>query len=81
VYSLGNYTTRFHNVFSKRSLVHGSECCTLRSRDEQRIEAAQRRFVRGLKGVTRSYRQRNDDIRNVSEVNKMSDDAEEYQEK
>jgi hypothetical protein len=49
----------------------------LRFRDKQRIEAAQMRFSRGLKGVTLRYSQMR--TRNLSKFNKMTDNLKEYQ--
>jgi hypothetical protein len=39
------------------------------------------RFLHGWNGVTLRYRQQNEDIRNVFEVSKITNDIKEYQEK
>jgi hypothetical protein len=39
-------------MWSQKQAFFESECCILRSRDKQRIEAAQMRFIRGLKALT-----------------------------
>jgi hypothetical protein len=66
---------RFHDVVSKTGLVYGSKCWTLRSGDKHRIEAAQMRFLCGLKGVTSRGRQQIEDIRDLFELNKMTNDV------
>jgi hypothetical protein len=71
----------FHNVVSKTSLVHGSECWTLRTRDKQRIDAAQMRFLCKLKRVALRDRQRSENTGNLSEVDRINDDIEVYEEK
>jgi hypothetical protein len=54
-------------VISETSLIYGSECRTLISRDKQRI--------------AKSNSEKQTANRNLPEVNKMSDDIKEYQEK
>jgi hypothetical protein len=36
-----------------RTLLYGSECWTMRKRDTQKIQAAEMRFLRSVKGCTR----------------------------
>jgi hypothetical protein len=61
---------RLHNIVSKPALKYASETWTLKSRDKQRLEAAQMTFMRSLCGVTRRDRLRNIDLRTqLGEIN------------
>ena len=44
---------RIHNVTAKAALKFGSEAWVLRKREEQRLEAAQMKFLRHLLGITK----------------------------
>jgi hypothetical protein len=70
---------RLHNIVSKAALKCASETRTVRSRDKQRLEAAQMTFLRSLCGVTRRDRLRNTDLRTqLSEIN-IAEETEHYQ--
>ena len=43
---------RIHNVTAKAALKFGSEAWVLKKREEQRLEAAQMKFLRHLLGIT-----------------------------
>ena len=44
---------RIHNITAKAALKFGSEAWALKTREEQRLEAAQVKFLRHLLGVTK----------------------------
>ena len=44
---------RIHNITAKASLKFGSEAWVLKKRQEQRLEAAQMKFLRHLLGITK----------------------------
>ena len=44
---------RIHNITAKASLKFGSEAWVLKKREEQRSEAAQRKFLRHLLGIAK----------------------------
>jgi hypothetical protein len=70
-----------HNIVSKPALKCASETCTLRSRDKQRLEAAQMTFMRSLCRVTRGDRLRNIDLRTqLGEIN-IVQEIEQYKKK
>jgi len=54
--SLNNRTAvlkRIHNITTKATLKFGSEAWVLKKREEQRLEAAQMKFLRHLLGITK----------------------------
>jgi hypothetical protein len=44
---------RIHNITAKAALKFGSEAWVLNKREEQRLEAAQMKFLRHLLGITK----------------------------
>ena len=54
---------RIHNIAAKAALKFGSEAWVLRKREEQRLEAAQMKFLRHLLGITKLYKEKNQCIR------------------
>ena len=44
---------RIHNITAKAALKFGSEAWVVKKRDEQRLEAAQMKFLRHLLGITK----------------------------
>jgi hypothetical protein len=54
---------RTHNITAKAALKFGSEARALKERDEQRLEAAQMKFLRHLLGITKLDRERNQSVR------------------
>ena len=44
---------RIHNITAKPALKFGSEAWVLKKREEQRLEAAQMKFLRHLLGITK----------------------------
>jgi hypothetical protein len=53
---------RIHNITATAALQFGSEAWVLKKRDEQRLEAAQMKFLRHLLGVTKLDRERNQSV-------------------
>jgi hypothetical protein len=54
---------RIHNITAKAALKFGSEAWVLKKRDEQRLEAAQMKFLRHLLGITKLDREGNQSMR------------------
>jgi len=44
---------RIHNITAKEALKFGSKAWVLKKREEQRLEAAQMKFLRHLLGITK----------------------------
>ena len=54
---------RIHNITAKAALKFGSEAWVLKKREEQRLEAAQMKFLRHLLGITQLDKEKNQCIR------------------
>ena len=54
---------RFHNITAKAALKFGSEAWVLKKREEQRLEAAQMKFLIHLLGITKLDKEKNQCIR------------------
>jgi len=54
-------------------LLYGSETWTLRKRDWNRIQAAEMKYLRTVKGCTRLDQIRNEDIRNELGISPLSE--------
>ena len=54
---------RIHNITAKAALKFGSEALVLKKREEQRLEAAQMKFLRHLLGITKLDKEKNQFIR------------------
>ena len=54
---------RIHNITAKAELKFGSEAWVLKKRKEQRLEAAQMKFLRHLHGITKLDKEKNQCIR------------------
>ena len=54
---------RIHNTTAKAALEFGSEAWVLKKREEQRLGAAEMKFLRHLFGVTKLGREKNQSIR------------------
>ena len=50
---------RIHNITAKAALKFGSEAWVLKKREEQRLEAAQMKFLRHLLGITKLDKEEN----------------------
>jgi hypothetical protein len=49
---------RIHNITAKAALNFGSEVWVLKKREEQRLEAAQMKFLRHLLGITKLVKEK-----------------------
>ena len=56
-------TLRTHNITAKAALKFGCEAWVLRKREEQRLEAAQMKFLIRLLGITKLDKEKNQCIR------------------
>ena len=54
---------KIRNIIAKAALKFGSEAWVLRKREEQRLEAAQMKFLRHLLGITKLDKEKNQCIR------------------
>jgi hypothetical protein len=54
---------RIHNNTAKAALIFGSEARVLKKREEQRLEAAQMKFLRHLLGIPKLDKENNQCIR------------------
>ena len=54
---------RIHNITAKAALKFGSEAWVLKKREEQRLEAAQMKFLRHLLGIRKLDKEKNHCIR------------------
>ena len=61
---------RIHNITAKEASKFGSEAWVLKKREEQRLEAAQMKFLRHLLGVTKLDKEKNQCIREILEHRK-----------
>jgi hypothetical protein len=52
-------TLRIHNITAKAALKFGSEAWVLEKREEQRLEAAQMKFLKHLLGITKLDKEKN----------------------
>jgi len=52
-----------HNITAKAALKFGNEAWVLKKREEQRLEAAQKKFLRHLLGITKLDKEKNQSIR------------------
>jgi len=62
-----NIKLRIHNITAKAALKFGSEAWVLKKREEQRLEAAQMKFLRHLLGITKLDKEKNQCIREKQE--------------
>ena len=54
---------RIHNITAKAALKFGNEALVLKKREEQRLEAAQMKFLRHLLGITKLHKEKYQCIR------------------
>jgi len=72
---------RIHNITAKASLKFGSEAWVLKQREEQRLEAAQMKFLRHLIGITKLDREKNQCIKERNGAQNIVKGIKQYQEK
>jgi hypothetical protein len=71
-----------HNITAKTALKFGSEAWVLKKREEQRLEAAQMRFLIHLLGITKLDKEKNQCIRGkTGEQNIVVKEIKQYQKK
>jgi len=72
---------RIHNITAKAALKFGSEAWVLKKREEQRLEAAQMKFLRHLLGITKLDKENNQCIRGKTGAENIVKEIKQYQEK
>ena len=72
---------RIHNITAKAALKFGSEAWVLRKREEQRLEAAQIKFLRHLLGITKLDKEKNQSIRGKTGAQNIVKEIKQYQKK
>jgi len=72
---------RIHNITAKNTLKFGSEAWVLRRREEQRLQAAQLKFLRHLLGITKLDKEKNQSIREKTGAQNIVKGIKHYQEK
>ena len=72
---------RIHNIAAKAALKFGSEAWVLREREEQRLEAAQMKFLRHLLGITKLDKEKNQCIRGKTGAQNIVKKIKQYQKK
>jgi len=70
-----------HNITAKATLKFGSEAWVLKKREEQRLEAAQMKFLRYLFGITKLDKEKNQCIRQKTGAQNMVKEIKQYQKK
>ena len=74
-------TVRIHNITAKAALKFGSEAWVLRKREEQRLEAAQMKFLRHLVGITKLDKEKNQCIGGKTGAQNIVKEIKQYQKK
>ena len=72
---------RIYNITAKVALKFGSEALVLRKREEQRLEAAQIKFLRHLLGLTKLDQKKNQCIREKTGAQNIVQEIKQYQKK
>jgi hypothetical protein len=72
---------RIHNITAKAALKFGSDAWVLKKREEQRLEAAQMKFLRHLLGITRLDIEKNQRIREKTGAQNIVTEVKQYQKK
>ena len=68
-------------ITAKAALKFGTEAWVLKKREEQRLEAAQMKFLRPLLGITKLDKEKNQDIREKTGAQNIVKEIKQYQEK
>ena len=71
---------RIYNITAKAALKFGSEAWVLKKREEQRLEAAQMKFLRYLLGITKLDKEKNQCIRQKTGAQNTVKEIKQYQE-
>jgi len=69
---------RIHNITAKAALKFGSEAWVLKKREEQRLEAAQMKFLRHLPGITKLDKEKNQCIRQKTGAQNIVQEIKQY---
>ena len=72
---------RIHNITANAALKFGSEAWVLKKREEQRLEAAQVKFLSHLLGVTKLDKEKNQCIRQKTGAEDIVKEIKQYQKK
>ena len=72
---------RIHNITAKAALKCGSEAWVLNKREEQRLEAAQVKFLRHLLGITKLDKEKNQRIRQKTGAQNIIKEIKQHQKK
>jgi len=72
---------RMHDMTAKAALKFGSEAWVLKKREEQRLEAAQMKFLRHLLVITKLDKEKNQCIRQKTGAQNIPKEIKQYQEK
>jgi len=72
---------RIHNITAKTALKFRSEAWVLKKREEQRLEAAQIKFLRHLLGITKLDTKNNQCIREKTGAQNTVEEIKQYQKK
>ena len=72
---------RIQNITAKAALEFGSEAWVLKKREEQRLEAAQMKFLRHLLGITKLDKGKNQCIREKTGAQNIVKEIKQYQKK
>ena len=70
---------RIYNIKAKAALKFGSEAWVLKKREEQRLEAAQMKFLRNLLGITKLDKENNHCIRGKTAAQNIVKEIKQYQ--
>ena len=76
-----NTTPKIHNITAKAALKFGSEVWVLKKREEQRLEAAQMKFLRHLLRITKLDKEKDQCIRQKTGAQNIVKEIKQYQEK
>jgi len=72
---------RIHNITAKAALKFGSEAWVLKKRKEQRLEAAQMKFLRHLLGIIKLDKEKDQCIRQKTGTQNIVKEIRQYQKK
>ena len=72
---------RIYNITAKATLRFGSEAWVLKKREEQRLEAAQMKFLRHLLEITKLDKEKNQCVREKTGAQKIVKEIKQYQKK
>jgi len=81
IYIYKHTKLRIHNITAKAALKFECEVSILKKREEQRLEAAQMKFLRHLLGITKLDKEKNQCIRRKTGAQNTVKEIKQYQEK